>query len=95
MPIGMKNGEMRSGPRVALMRDLLDERARAAQPGADDRAGSVGQLAFEPLRQPGLVHRLARRDERELRVAVVAPDLLAVEHVRRVEVDAPRRRSCS
>src|SRR5262249_2790589 len=40
----------------------------------------------EPAREPGVVERLARRDEPELDVAVGPPDLLAVQDAGRVEV---------
>src|SRR5213078_1494077 len=43
-------------------------------------------LALEPRRQPRLVHRLTRRDEPELDVAVRPADLLLVENMARVEV---------
>ena len=79
---GHRDEERRDAVRAArgVDRDLLDERARAAHAGADDGAGAVGKVALQLLGQAGLVHRLARGDERELGVAVVAPDLLAVEH---------------
>ena len=86
MAMGMKKGDRRSGPRVALIVICSTSVPGAAQTGADDDAGTVGQLALEVLRQAGLVHRLARGHQGELRVAIVAPDLLAVEHLRRVEV---------
>ena len=66
--------------------DLVDERARAAEPGADEDAGLLGQLALQPSRQAGIVQRLRGGHQRHLRGAVVAADLLAVEHARRVEV---------
>ena len=45
-------------------RDLLDERARAAQARADDGAGAIGKLTLEPLRagRPGAIaSRVATR----------------------------------
>ena len=86
MAIGMKNGDSRSGPRVALIVICSTSVPEPPRPRADDRARAIGQVAFEALGQAGLGHRLACRDQRELRVAVVAPDLLAIENVRRVEV---------
>ena len=47
---------------------------------------ALGQLALEPLRQAGLVHRLAGGDEAELDVAVHPALVLAVEDAARVEV---------
>ena len=86
MPIGMRNGLIRSGPRGGVGRDAVEERADAAEPGPEEDAGPLGVLALEPGRQAGLVHRLARGDEPELDVAVDPAQVLAVE-------DAARRRS--
>ena len=66
--------------------DLVDERAAAAEAGADQHAGLLGRGALQARGQAGVVHRLARRDQGELRGAVVAADLLAVEHAAGVEV---------
>ena len=86
MPIGMRNGLIRSGPRRALVDEAVDERPDAAEAGAEDDPGPLGELALEPLGQPGLVERLACRDEPELDVAVGPAQLLAVEDAARVEV---------
>ena len=66
-------------------RDPLDERADAAEPRPEDHPRLLGELAFEPLRQAGVDLRLARRDQAEGDIAVRPPELLAVEHVARVE----------
>ena len=76
-PIGSASG---------VDRDALDERANAAEAGAEDHAGPLGLVALEAFRQAGLVHRLARGDQPELDVAVGPADLLAIEDVGRVEV---------
>ena len=44
------------------------------------------KLTLEAAREPGLVQCLARRNQRELRVAIVAAQLLSIEDVRRIEV---------
>ena len=64
---------------LAHQQDLLGQGADPADARPDDDAGPLGQLAFQPAGQAGLVHRLARRHERELDVAVGAALLLAVE----------------
>src|SRR5262245_21518611 len=66
--------------------DVLKERGHAAEPRPEDHAGPLGELTFEPLGEPGLVHRLARRDQPELDVAFGSPKVLAVEYVAGVEV---------
>ena len=63
------------------------------RPGAEDDAGPLGLFALEPRRQAGLVHRLARRDEPELDVAVRPAHLLRSRTWLGVEVRGPRRRS--
>ena len=84
--IGMKNGLIRSGPFVDRDRGLLGERGAAADPGPEDDPGPLGEEPVEPLREAGVGQRLARRHEGELRVAVVAALLLAIQDRRRVEV---------
>ena len=54
--------------------------------GEVDLANELDGPVFEPLRDPRLVHRLARRDQPELDVAIDPPDVLAVEDGRRIEV---------
>ena len=76
-------------------RDALDERPDAAEAGAEDDPGRLGQLALEALGQAGLVHRLAGGDEPELDVAVGPPLVLAVEDAARVEVVDLGRRSAT
>src|SRR4029079_19680868 len=74
------------GPAGGVDRDALGERAGATEAGPEDDPRSLGLLALDPVREAGLVHRLARRDEPELDVAVGPADLLAVEDLARVEV---------
>ena len=99
MAMGMKKGDSRSGPRVALI--VICSTSVPEPPRPEPMIVPVRSASSPSSRsgKPGLVHRLARRDQRELRVAVVAPDLLAIEDVRRIEVldlardlagDAPR-----
>ena len=86
MPIGMRNGLIRSGPRSAFVENPFDQRADAAETGPEDDAGPLGEVALEAFRQPGLVERLAGGHEAELDVAVGPALVLAVEDVARVEV---------
>src|SRR4029077_21215104 len=55
----------------------IDERPDAAEPCPEDNARPLGEIALEPFRKPGLVERLARRDEPELDVAVGPTELLS------------------
>src|SRR5205807_10303367 len=59
----------------------------AAVAGADHRAYAVGGRR-EPLVPARLLDRLVRGHDRELREAVVALDLLALQVLGRIEVDA-------
>ena len=93
MAMGMKKGLRRPAPRDRRHADLVDERARAAQAGGHQDAGLLCQLALQAPGQAGVVHGLAGGHEGHLRGAVVAADLLAVEHDRRGRSRAPRRRS--
>ena len=87
MAMGMKKGLTRLGPSHAHDGDLLDERVGAAKARSAMRMPvCLGQLTFEPLGQAGVVEGLARGHQGHLRGAVGAPDLLAVEHRRGVEV---------
>ena len=74
------------GPAEGIDRDAVDERPGAAEAGAEDDPGPLGLLALDPVREAGLVHRLARGHEPELDVAVGPADLLAIEDVARIEV---------
>ena len=67
-------------------REAVDERPDAAEPGPEDHPGPLGEVALEPLRQAGLVERLAGGDQPELDVAVGPAELLAVEDAAGVEV---------
>ncbi len=84
--IGMKNGLIRSGPFSTEISGLLGEGGAATDPGPEDDPGPFGEEPVEPIREAGVGQRLARRHEGELRVAVVAALLLAVEDEGRVEV---------
>ena len=66
--------------------EAVDERPDAAEPGAQDDPGPLGELALEPIGQAGLVERLAGGHQPELDVAVRPAQLLAVEDAARVEV---------
>ena len=74
------------GAAQGIRGEAVDQRADAAQPGAQDHPGPLGELALEPLGEPCLVERLARGHEPELDVPVRPAQLLAVEDVARVEV---------
>ena len=86
MPIGMKNGEIRSGPRSAMSRTLSN--SVATPPSPEPRMQPVRSASAPSIRpgQPRLVQRLARDHEPELDVAVHPPHLLAVDDAARVEV---------
>ena len=71
----MRNGLIRSGPRVAFT---------ATSP--QDDPGPLGELALEARRQTGLVERFARGDETELDVAVHPAQFLAIEDAAGIEV---------
>ncbi len=86
MPIGMRNGLIRSGPRRALVVMPSISVPIAAKTGPEDDPGPFGEVALEPLGQSGLVDRLAGRHQPELDVAIRAPDFLAIEDGARVEV---------
>src|SRR4029078_13284181 len=66
-------------------RDAIGERAGPTEAGPQDDAGPLGLLALAAFRKAGLVHRLPRRHEPELDVAVGPADVLAVEDAARVE----------
>ena len=51
MPIGMRNGLIRSGPRSALIEKPSIERPDAAEPGPEDHAGPLGER--RPRSVPG------------------------------------------
>ena len=87
MPIGMRNGLIRSGPRRALVDMPSYERPDATEPGPEDHAGRLGER--RPRAAPGRPAwsmRLAGGDEAELDVAVRAALVLAIEDAARVEV---------
>jgi len=73
-------------PLLAHEQDLVGQSSNAADAGADDHAGSLGFRAFESRREPGLVHRLAGRHERQLNVAIVSALVFAIEDRRRIEI---------
>ena len=80
-------------PAQGVDRDAVDERADAAEAGPEDDAGPLGLVALEPARQAGLVHRLARRDEAELDVAVRSAACPCGRGRRSRRSRGPRRRS--
>ena len=83
MIAGIENGLTRSGPRSMQRVVAVLERLQAADPGRDRGADPVGLRRDV---EPGVGLRLARRGEDQLREAVHAPRLLAVDPVGRVEV---------
>ena len=85
---GHRDEEGRHSVRALLAheQDLVGQGSDAADAGADDDAGPLGLGTLEPSREPGLVHRLTGRHERELDVAVVAALVLAIEDRRGVEI---------
>ena len=86
IPIGMKNGEIRSGPRSAMTRTLSNSVWTPPRPEPRITPVRSASRVVEPARQAGILQRLARGHQPELDVAVGAPDLLAVEDPGRVEV---------
>ena len=87
MPIGMRNGLIRSGPRRALIEMPSTRVPTPPRPVPRTTPGPLGELALEAFRQAGLVERLAGGDEPELDVAVRPALVLAVEDAARIEVD--------
>ena len=84
--IGMKNGLIRSGP---FWTPIVTCSAKVLPPPIPVPRRipvALGELAVEALGEARLGHRLVGRDQGELRIAVVAALLLAVEHHRRIEV---------
>ena len=86
MPIGMRNGLIRSGPRSALVE--MPSMSVPTPPSPVPRMTPVRSASSPSKRsgQPGLVERLARGHEPELDVAVGPAHVLAVEDAARVEV---------
>ena len=86
IPIGMRNGLIRSGPRRALI--AKPSMSVPTPPSPVPRITPVRSARSPSNRsgQPGLVERLARRDQPELDVAVGAAQLLAVEDAAGIEV---------
>ena len=84
--MGMKNGLIRSGP---FSTEIAACSANVEPPPIPVPRMIPVRSASEPveaLREAGIGQRLARRHEGELRVAVVAALLLAIQDRRRVEV---------
>src|SRR2546428_937769 len=65
--------------------DLVEQGVYAAEPGTEDHARPLGELAFDPFGKTGLVHRLSGCDKTELDVAVGPTHLFAVQDVAGVE----------
>src|SRR4029453_13242537 len=79
IPIGIRNGLIRSGPRVALIEIRSTGGATAPRPAPREPAGPPAPPPPQARRQPRLVHRLAGGDQPELDVAVRPPHLFLVE----------------
>ena len=86
MPIGMKNGEIRSGPRSPISSTLSNSVCTPPSPDPTITPVRAAVVVVQPAGQAGVVQRLARAHQRELDVAVRPPHLLAVQDARRVEV---------
>ena len=74
--------QARGAFRVETVEIFIDGRM-PARSGADDRGGSLGQLAAEF--KPRLAHRLPRGDDGELRNPVEQEDLRRFKMRRRIE----------
>ena len=79
MPIGMKNGLIRSGAALGHQEDVVEERRDPAEPGPEDDPGPLGELARRSGRAGRPGRAPARDHQPELDVAVRPPHLLAVE----------------
>ena len=80
---GTKNGEILRRPPCSVVRVRLLDHRQAADPGADAHADAlhVARVAVEP----GVLHRLHRRDEAVVDERVVAARFLAGQVLRDVE----------